>query len=777
MSDTFKELHPGMGQAVAERTILRKKQDGTVETWGDVADRVSIGNAMLNPADARDERNKLQDHISRATLLMSGRHLQHGDETQPSRNMEVFTNCSTAAACFIQFYLLMNGSGVGRSYDDDMMIVNWDNAPNVRCVLDETHPDFDDSAHEDARSARHKYRGKDVMWFEVPDSREGWAKALEIWENATFEKVHKDKTLVLDFSRVRCKGSPIAGMQDRPCSGPVPLMNAFAKSLTIKGAGMDPWMQNMYIDHYFAECVLVGGARRSARMSTKTWLDRNVVDFVCIKRPVEYDGKDMNDVIAMRAKRASDGMYPHQPFLWSSNNSVTVDADFWRLVNTDEKKLFGDDIKLAKHARKVLRAITSASYGDGTGEPGLINVDKLTQNNDGLDKTEKLPIIESKKYQIEDDTEVFMRRIAKRARKKPHYMIVNPCGEISLNLLGGFCVIADVVPFHAKDLDDAEDAFRTAARSLVRVNTMDSVYSPEVRRTNRIGVGMTGVNEFMWQFFKIGFRDAITVDPDGGFVPLTPAEERALSFWESLSRFSNACVDEADKYSEKLNVVKPHTVTTIKPAGTTSKLFGLTEGWHLPSMAWYMRWVQFREDDPLIAQYVSKGYPVRKLVKSVKNTVIVGFPTILKIGEMGLGDKLVFAGDATPEEQYRWLMLCERYWIDGKTNDKKSKGHGRGNQVSYTLKYKPNLVAFDEFERTLMDWQKRIKCCSVMPQEDEALASHEYLPEQPLSKAEYESIHREIQAMNEDIGLEHIDCAGGACPVDFKDQKTSTEAA
>ena len=36
------------------------------------------------------------------------------------------------------------------------------------------------------------------------------------------------------------------------------------------------------------------------------------------------------------------------------------------------------------------------------------------------------------------------------------------------------------------------------------------------------------------------------------------------------------------------------TVTTVKPAGTTSKLFGLTEGAHLPARRQYLRWVQFK---------------------------------------------------------------------------------------------------------------------------------------------------------------------------------------
>ena len=379
----YRSFHPGMGQAVAERTILRKKLDGEWETWDDVADRVALGNSLLclDDDEQKPEYFSMKKHLSKATLLMSGRHLQHGDRYQPQRNMEIFTNCATSASSFILFYLLLNGSGVGRCYDDDMILVNWDNAPNVRCVLDEDHPNFDWSAHESARDAKHKYgQGKDMLWFRVTDDREGWAKALEIWENAAFEKIHKDKILVLDFSSVREKGQPIKGMQNRPASGPVPLMNAFQKASTLKGAGLSPWHQAMYIDHYFAECVLVGGARRAARMSTKIWRDASIFDFITVKRPIEYIGKKMDEIIKYRISSS----VPPRGFLWSSNNSVTVDAEFWKLINLKrgtEEYMEPD----AQHARKVLKLLTEAAYADGTGEPGIINQDKLVQKDDGWD--------------------------------------------------------------------------------------------------------------------------------------------------------------------------------------------------------------------------------------------------------------------------------------------------------------------------------------------------------------------------------------------------------
>src|SRR5262245_12912332 len=118
-----RDYFPGMGKAVADRTINRKKPDGTVETWADVAHRVAHGNALLAPRGAlfsSMEEVNLEHHLRQASLLMSGRHLQHGDETQPTRNKEVFTNCATAAATYLTFYLLLNGAGVGRCYDDAM---------------------------------------------------------------------------------------------------------------------------------------------------------------------------------------------------------------------------------------------------------------------------------------------------------------------------------------------------------------------------------------------------------------------------------------------------------------------------------------------------------------------------------------------------------------------------------------------------------------------------------------------------------------------------------
>lgn len=1307
--------------------------------------------------------------------------------------------------------LVAHNSGVGRSYDDHLVLADFDYAPTLRCVLDEDHPDFDWSAHESKRDALHKYgkNSKRVMWFEVPDSREGWAQALEVYENSAFERIHSHKMLILDFSRVRRRGAPIKGMQGRPASGPVPLMNAFNKAASLKGAGLPRWKQAMYVDHYFGECVLVGGARRAARMSTKYWMDPDAVDFIRVKRPIEFNDLSVDEVSALRKERKQFG------FLWSSNNSVMVDAEFWALL--DIKR--GDErygLPSARHARRVWRELTACSYGDGTGEPGVINADLLAEEGSAADGINGEPWVGSAKYEVREDTCVYLSRLAKRAKTSKYPMITNPCvagetlvavadgrgavriedlaregadvpvfcrsdggdvvvrvmrnprvtgrervfrvllddgsvvratgnhkllmrsgeyrevsalepgdslsllvkyqtslpgkkknywmlrhglrggsehrlvseffrnakipadhvvhhrnhdgldnrpdnlevmsaedhaalhrdsmlgnrnpmrrassewsaekmrsyrdkmswavreekngrysgftneqlretaleltrelgrqfslaewaeraklsglptafsgwrrkhlggikslarwaavecgfevvdadprvaarlrdalregydaeivegrltfrkrcevcdaqfetprrengvcsrscasvkslsrpetrkkisqssagyyssaenrekhselllaahqvkreqkrsrqlevyaslrsslqrdpsrgewrdecrlrgvsaevgrssspfrhfsaleaeadffnhrvvsvtpdgeetvyngtvdefhnfyvggfegvtrdgkrkqsflcnqqcGEIRLHVLGGFCIVGDVVPFHAFTLSEAESAFRAATRALIRVNLMSSIYSREVRRTNRIGVGITGIHEFAWKFFRVGFKDLVRPDferldgPYGGplktpWALLDSPEDlarfsddpriRAAAFWRILERMRDACVEEADSYSAELGLAPPKTVTTIKPAGcgvlstrvrtprgvvtlgemfeasgvdlgameagewfeptsgltvldendderavtklfcngeeevfriemedgsveeftgnhcfkttegwkrvdeldgseevvcprenqplsvasverlrekkmtvdievesthtyqlesgavvhnTTSKLFGLTEGWHLPpNSSAYLRWVQFRSDDPLVEEYRSAGYPTRELT-SYKDTTIVGFPTAPAIVTLGMGDELVTSSEATPEEQYEWLRLGEKYWI----------GSERGNQISYTLHYDPEKVSYSQFCRVLKENQRTVKACTVMPREDSS--AYEYTPEEAINKVQYEELMRKINRdIAEDVGREHVDCASGACPIDFKERSAA----
>ena len=772
---------PGMGLAVARRTILRPEDR---EDFGRVADRVAAGNiALLGRAPGaadRLEHARLRNAIATGALITSGRHLQHGDAGQPRRNMEVFTNCATAGASFTKFYLLLNGAGVGRAYDDALCPVDWAEAPELLLYLSPAHPDwpkdrvalhrfgvefgllrwgmgeaaFGEAEEADVRAflAREMVHDlarvpPDAIRHRIADSREGWAKAVETLEGMAFRR-GRARTLLLDLSEIRPLGAPIHGMQGRPASGPLSLLRAFitlrrevieaARDRDPDGEAMRPWEQALRADHILSTEVQVGGARRAARMATKSWRDPGALRFVRLK--------------------AEGG-------LWTANHSLMVDAEFWaRLERADEDPL-------TRHARALFAAATACSYVNG--EPGFINGDRLEDARTGFAR-QKPATAEagSSRYRVSEGAGL-LAEVAHRAANAPFPVTTNPCGEVVLHVTGGYCVIADFAPLLAcpvplEDLTpgavpgevarawDArvEDAVRLGVRFLIRVNRMDALYAAEVARTNRIGIGPTGLHEWAWARFGLAFRDLLD-------------EARARPFWDMLARLSAAAKDEATAYAAALGMAPPVTVTTIKPAGTTSKLFGLTEGAHLPARRQYLRWVQFRggpdgqggwlpDGDPLIADYAARGYPVRAL-ETFPGVTVVGFPTLPLIQRLGIGDRLVTAPEATPEEQYRWLGLLERHWL----------GEHRGNQVSYTLKIATDRVGLEDFRALLRAHQPHLRCCAVLPSRPDRDLGYEYLPEEEVAEDRFRAIVAAIRdpGIAEAVDLARLQCEAGVCPI------------
>ena len=774
----------GMGTAIARRTVFRP-EDGAC--FGRVADRVAVGNmALLGRAlsDAEQaERSRLRNAIASGALITSGRHLQHGDATQPQRNMEVFTNCATAITSFAKFYLLLNGSGVGRSYDDALIAVDWAEAPALQLHLDPRHPDYPhggpalirfaaglgqvpwDTAWEaldPARQAGLRWWADEllgpcrspgqpgVVWHRIEDSREGWAKAVEILESMAFTGRRAD-TLALDFSAIRRCGAPIRGMQGRPASGPLSLVRAFvnirehviepARHRNRDDTALQPWEQAMLVDHYLSVEVQVGGARRAARMATKSWRDPGIFRFI-------------------RAK--SDGG------LWTANNSVMVDSGFW-----DSLRLFPGTAD-GHHARVVFEEATLRAYFNG--EPGFINGDLLDDHRTG--RAWQKPVytdgrdFQSGRYRV-DHGAAMLGALSARAMQAPFPATTNPCGEIVLHVTGGYCVIADFAPLLACPTEpealvpgcvpdeiarlwDArvEDSVRLGVRFLLRVNAMDALYAEEVRRTNRMGIGPTGLHEWAWARYGLDFEDLLD-------------EDRSAPFWQMLAHLSAVAKAEAASYAALLGTGIPFTVTTVKPAGTTSKLFGLTEGAHLPARRQYLRWVQFKgtrdadgawapDSDPLLADYEAKGYPVRALA-SFPGMSIVGFPTLPRIQRLSIGERLTTAPEADPARQYAWLRLLERHWI----------GREQGNQVSYTLKIDTDRHDLPAFREIVLANQPTVRCCAVLPSRPDRALGYEYLPEEEIPLDAFTALVAGIrdQDLQEAVDLAQLGCATGACPI------------
>jgi len=772
------EVLPGMANEIWKNKYSRIKKDGSYQTWRERLYEVVGGNFMLgwdasqglNGSTALfndDQLKQTWELAQKGIIAFAGRHLQHGDFNQRRATQEKFTNCSTAICTFIQFKLGLDGSGIGADYSCAIRRVNWDNAPYIRCVISSQHADFGKAYDElqggfdSLEEAREKYpsESETVRWFEVEDSCEGWVRAVAALETAAFHEKHREKLFIFDFSKVRGEGAPIRGQQNRPASGPLPLMRAFQKIASIRGAGMQPWKQAMFIDHYLASCIVLGGVRRMARMAVKYWRDRDIFDFIEIKR--------------------GGG-------LWSANNSILVDKDFW-----EEAK------DRRTHAARVFQAATGAIYLDKSGEPGFINVDQFhSPTQQEIAKIDPAQAVNVNYYDspLHEKTYEMVGKLTSHALKQPYVMICNPCAEIAIFTGGGYCLVADVNGSRAKNFNEWTLGCERTAEALVRVNRMKSLYKQETERTNRIGVSLNGVHEAAFKFFGLTFYDLI--DDFEKIIDMSiedlrklfydPSREdklKSLKFWLHLDDMRQRTEDAAAKYSKKIGMNAPATVTTMKPGGTVSKVISVTECANLPAFSTYLRWVQYEakingKDNPEVTQLKNYGYPIKDVSvnpnggQSYPGKVIVGFPTKLPIVDM-MKDKVVTATEVSMEDHYKWLRLFEKFWL-GKNED----GTPRNNQISYTLKWHPNEISEQEFCDMVMKHQSQIRCCSFDAYQtpDELTSAYCYAPEEPISYERYQQLMSEIiQIDNVGVDEDSLQCSSGICPIESNQVRYADE--
>lgn len=735
------------------------------QTWEERITDVVEGNFSLDPRLVQGDRpdpdffERLNDlkreeiayREFRETLKLSkqgvmpyaGRHLQHGDRNQRYKLGELFTSCSTAMFAWVEFLLLLKGSGVGRDYSSDICWVDWDYMPDCRFVLEGPdqwgnggHPDYQPWI-ESLQSARHKYDSESerVRWFDVEDSAEGWVKMVMILETAAFHKNNKDHLFVFNLTPIRPAGTPIKGQQNRPASGPVPLIEAMHRVLSIKGAGFKPWKQALFIDDYLAACVACGGVRRAARIAVKYWKDRDALEFADIKR---------------------------EGFLKSANNSILVDKEFWELVaNPTNREPW------AVHARRVFAAATEAAYHDGTGEPGFINVDQLSWSDEGIDSITVDnyidPYYDQNVIKVHRKTREMIAYILEKAKQKKYKVIVNPCAEVPIAVWGAYCTIGDVCGTYARTPEEFKRACWLMARALIRVNLMKYMYSAEVNRTMRIGVGMIGIFEFAWNHFQLTLHDILLSDkdPEGESVKHTEPDTyaRSLKFAKFIDECREAVEQSATEYAKEIGVNVPHTFLILKPAGTASKVLNSTEAANPPTNNYYLRNNQYPENDPQYLELRKRGYPWRDVSHAYAGHHIIGFPTKQQISDI-MGDNTVVSADLTVQDQYDWLRWLEKHWFGGP---------GKNGQVSFTMKYYPDRVSFKEFQRILIEQQSTVKCCSWMQIMD--MSKFPYQPEEPITEEDYYMYMDRIEKVEAE-GFEdsELECPGGFCPIE-RDQK------
>lgn len=336
-------------------------------------------------------------------------------------------------------------------------------------------------------------------------------------------------------------------------------------------------------------------------------------------------------------------------------------------------------------------------------------------------------------------------------KRAPYFKGVNPCAEI---LLGdkSFCNLVEIAV--SRFNGDEEGLHRAAwlvARANYRqtcVNLDDGVLQRTWHELNEFlrlcGVGLTGI--VGWEYHK----DA-----------------------DALRDLRKVAVDSANGMADELGTPRPHLVTTVKPSGTQSKVFGLVgdevaSGAHLPLGRYLEVRVIVAADDPLLqavvdANYRIEDHPYDKMAKIV----------VIPVEYNGIEfDKVDVDGTTVEVNQESAIAQLDRY--------KLLQDNYVDHNCSITIYYSPEEVP-EMVDWLMENWDSYVGVSFLYrpdpvamvrdPKEVAKQLGYPYLPQTPITAAAFEEYASTLKPVNFagtdmlDATIEDDQCAGGACPI------------
>ena len=436
----YREITPdfgfnGLGLLTYYRTYSRLKENGTNEHWYETVQRVVEGAYSLqkdhilrndlgwNDRKGQQSAQEMYDRIFTMKFLPPGRMLWAlGSKIVHERKVgQALFNCAFVSTDNIDesvkeatkpftFMMDMSMVGVGVGFDVEgagKIIVS-------------------------------KPVGTDTEVFDIPDSREGWVKSLELLLNDYFSgsfEMPVTKTTVFNYDNIRPAGDAIRGFGG-VSSGSAPLirMHDQIREILIGLEGKELSVTAITdIMNMIGQCVVAGNVRRTAQIALGDVGDseyRKLKDYAWDSESGNYKGN--------QAHRAAWG--------WASNNSVKVD------YKTDFKEV----------AEQV--AIN--------GEPGFVFMDNIRD---------------------------FSRMCDPADFKDIKAKGTNPCGEQSLESYE-LCCLVETFPSRAESKEDYLRTLKFAyllgkTATLVSTTWQDS--NRVQKRNRRIGTSVSGVTNFI----------------------------------------------------------------------------------------------------------------------------------------------------------------------------------------------------------------------------------------------------------------------------------------
>jgi ribonucleoside-triphosphate reductase len=229
--------------------------------------------------------------------------------------------------------------------------------------------------------------------------------------------------------------------------------------------------------------------------------------------------------------------------------------------------------------------------------------------------------------------------------------------------------------------------------------------------------------------------------------------------YQELRRTAHAA---AYGMADELGTPRPKNITTIKPSGTLSKVMDAAgEGMHKPMGRYIFNSVNFGKHDPLVKLCREAGYkvipnpsdPEAFLITLPVEAKGVEFSKFVKDGRE-LEVNLESAIDQL--ERYKMLMTS---WCDQNVSA----------TISYGVDEVPAIVDW-----LLTNWDNYVGVSFLFRTDPTKTAKdlgYLYLPQQPVTKEEYEAYVATLQPIDlnstaQDLDAELMDeCVNGSCPI------------
>jgi len=301
----------------------------------------------------------------------------------------------------------------------------------------------------------------------------------------------------------------------------------------------------------------------------------------------------------------------------------------------------------------------------------------------------------------------------------------NPCAEVSLESYE-LCNLVELFPSRHASYEEFERTIKCAylyAKTVSLIPTHNPKTNAVMLRNRRIGLSQSGIIQ---SFKRHGRREHFNWCNKG-----------------------YAYVTKMDRiYSEWLCVRKSIKKTTVKPAGTTSLLPGVTPGIHFEHSEYYFRTVRVASHNPLVEEYRRAGYRVEQDVYDQnKRTSVIYFPVKARLFERGKSDVSIW-------EQMENAAQMQKNWSD--------------NSVSVTVTFKPEEA--DDIQRCLELYEGRMKTVSFLPLDDHG---YEQAPYITITKEEYEAANAllgvaSFNGIGHDIEATPRYCDGDSCVVPLR---------